>query len=87
MLQGTSMASPVVAGVAAVIRSVYPALTAEQVKEAIMNSSTKLTQNVKTPGTKEIVPFSKLSVSGGVVNLYNALVYASTMKGKKKIKN
>lgn len=85
-LQGTSMAAPVVAGVAAVIRSVYPALTAEQVKEAIMNSVTKLNHNVKVPGTKDIVPFSKLSVSGGVVNLYNALVYASTMKGKKKIK-
>lgn len=85
-LQGTSMAAPVVAGVAAVIRSVYPTLTAEQVKEAIMNSVTKLNHNVKVPGTKDIVPFSKLSVSGGVVNLYNALVYASTMKGKKKIK-
>ncbi len=83
-LQGTSMAAPVVAGVAAVIRSVYPKLTAEQVKEAIMKSVTPLNHNVKVPGTKEIQPFSKLSVSGGVVNLYNALVYASTMKGKKK---
>ena len=86
-LQGTSMAAPVVAGVAAVIRSVYPKLTAEQVKEAIMKSVTPLNQNVKVPGSKgEVVSFSKLSVSGGTVNLYNALVYASTMKGKKKIK-
>lgn len=86
-LQGTSMASPVVAGVAAVIRSVYPKLTAEQVKEAIMKSSYKLNHNVKVPGTNgELAPFSKLSVSGGIVNLYDALVYASTMKGKKKIK-
>lgn len=86
-LQGTSMASPVVAGVAAVIRSVYPKLTAQQVKEAIMKSVTPLNQNVKVPGSKgEMVSFSKLSVSGGTVNLYNALVYASNMKGKKKIK-
>ena len=86
-LQGTSMASPVVAGVAAVIRSVYPKLTAEQVKEALMKSVTPLNQNVKLPGSKgEKVAFSKLSVSGGTVNLYKALVYASTMKGKKKIK-
>ncbi len=84
-LQGTSMAAPVVAGVAAVIRSVYPKLTAEQVKEAIMNSSLKLNHNVKVPGKPgELAHFSKLSVSGGTVNLYDALVYASNMKGKKK---
>lgn len=86
-LQGTSMASPVVAGVAAVIRSAFPALTAVQVKEAIMKSVTPIDEIVKKPGSKsDKVAFSKLSVSGGVVNLYNALQYASTMKGKKKIK-
>lgn len=86
-LQGTSMASPVVAGVAATIRSVYPALTAEQVKEAILKSVTPLTQEVLVPGSKtDKVKFSELSVTGGTVNLYNALKYASTMKGKKKIK-
>lgn len=86
-LQGTSMASPVVAGVAAAIRSVFPALTAEQVKEAIMKSVTPLSQEVYVPGSKsEKISFSKLSVSGGVVNLDKALTYAATMKGKKKIK-
>ena len=84
-LQGTSMASPVVAGVAATIRSVYPSLTAEQVKEAIMKSVTPLTQMVKLPGSKtDTISFSKLSVTGGTVNLDKALQYASTMKGKKK---
>lgn len=86
-LQGTSMASPVVAGVAATIRSVFPTLTAEQVKESIMKSVTTLNQDVFVPGSKsEKINFSKLSVSGGVINLYKALTYASTMKGKKKIK-
>ena len=86
-LQGTSMASPVVAGVAATIRSVFPALTAEQVKEAIMKSVTPLNHDVYVPGSKsEKINFSKLSVSGGIVNLDKALTYASTMKGKKKIK-
>lgn len=86
-LQGTSMAAPVVAGVAAVIRSYYPALTAEQVKEAIMKSVTPVTTEVKLPGSKsEKKKFSDLSVSGGIVNLYQALQVASTMKGKKKIK-
>jgi subtilisin family serine protease len=84
-LQGTSMASPVVAGVAATIRSLYPLLTAEQVKEAIMKSVTPLDTEVYVPGSKtDKVHFSKLSVTGGTVNLYNALKYASTMKGKKK---
>ncbi len=86
-LQGTSMASPVVAGVAATIRSVFPALSAEQVKEALLKSVTPLTQDVKLPGSKtEKTNFSKLSVTGGVVNLDKALQYAATMKGKKKIK-
>lgn len=87
-LQGTSMAAPVVAGVAAVIRSVYPSLTAEQVKEAILKSVTPMTQNVKVPGSKtDMVSFSKLSATGGIVNLDHALQYAAKMKGKKKIKN
>lgn len=84
-LQGTSMASPVVAGVAAVLRSQYPALTAEQVKEIIMTQVTPLTGSVKKPGSGELVPFSALSISGGVVNLEKALEAAAIVKGKKKV--
>lgn len=51
-LQGTSMASPVVAAIAALIRSQYPSLTAEQVKEAIMNSVTPIQEEVTIPGSK-----------------------------------
>ncbi|MBK7525712.1 MAG: S8 family serine peptidase [Saprospiraceae bacterium] len=84
-LQGTSMASPVVAAIAALIRSQYPSLTAEQVKEAIMNSVTPIQEEVTIPGSKtEKTKFSNLCVSGGIVNVYNALTYASKMKGKKK---
>lgn len=84
--QGTSMASPVVAGIAAVIRSHYPALTAQQVKNVILNSSIKSTQKVKKPGTTDLVPFNELSSTGGYVNLYKAIEYASKVKGKKKVK-
>ncbi len=86
-LQGTSMASPAAAGVAAVIRSQYPALTAVQVKELLMKSAVPFKTSVKKPGSKgkEKVDFSELSVSGGTINLYNALKAASTVKGKKKI--
>lgn len=86
-LQGTSMASPVVAGVAAIIRSNYPSLTAEQVKEAIVKSVKPIEDEVYVPGSKtEKTKFSNLSASGGVVNLEAAMQYASKMKGKKKIK-
>lgn len=84
--QGTSMASPVVAGVAALIRSYYPTLTAVQVKEIIEQSSVKRQIKVKKPGTKEIVDFSSLSVSGGEINAVEALKLAEKTKGKKKIK-
>lgn len=89
-LKGTSMASPVVAGVAAVIRSFFPDLSAKQVKFAIVHSvvnDSSLTVN--KPGTKDIVPFADLSTSGGVINAYNAVKIASTLQpdNKKEVKD
>src|SRR5690554_1662348 len=85
-LQGTSMASPNVAGVAALIRSYYPKLTANQVKQILMDSSIKPTLDVViTDGTSgEVItkPFSEFSKSGGIVNAYNALIMASQMSKK-----
>ncbi|MNE12450.1 Thermophilic serine proteinase precursor [compost metagenome] len=83
---GTSMASPVVAGIAAVIRSYYPKLTAEQVKTVIVNSTVKFTDlQVNAPGSedKKQVKFGDLSVTGGVVNLYDAIKLADAMSKKK----
>ena len=76
-LQGTSMAAPAVAGVAAIIRSFYPKLSAAQVKRIIMNSgvSTKATVVVGEENTLN-KKFTDLSVSGKMVNLYNALILA-----------
>ena len=81
---GTSMASPEVAGIATLVRSYYPELSASQVKQIIMNSGTKIDLKVLKPGTKEmLVPFSDLSVTGKVANAYNALVLAEkVVKGK-----
>jgi len=74
---GTSMATPVVAGVAALILEYYPKLNAKQVKEIIMKSVTPLKgKMVFKPGTKEKVDFGTLCVSGGVVNAYQALQLA-----------
>lgn len=82
--QGTSMAAPVVTGVAAVIRSYFPDLTAEQVKQVIMESAVRQSRKVKEPGSEVLVPFSQLSVTGGVVNAYEAIQLAGKVKGKKK---
>ena len=75
---GTSMASPSTAGVAALIRSYYPTLTAGQVKRIIMNSGTQIPFEVLLPGTEtgEMVKLSDICVSGRVVNAYNALKMA-----------
>jgi cell wall-associated protease len=79
---GTSFSSPIVAGIAALIREYYPKLTASQVKRAILESATPLTGTmVIKPGSKtEKVDFSTLSKSGGIVNAYWALEIASKMK-------
>ncbi len=80
LLQGTSMASPAVAGVAAMVRSYYPELSASQVKHILMNSGIKVDKQVKLPGSEDkMVPFSDLSVSGRVLNAYNALKMADAM--------
>jgi subtilisin family serine protease len=78
-LSGTSMATPVVAGLAALIRSYYPKLTAIQVKEIILNSVTKVNHTVIIPGkTPAEVPFADICKTGGIVNTYNALKLAAT---------
>jgi subtilisin family serine protease len=84
-LQGTSMASPVVAGLAAFIMEYYPKLSARQVKMVIENSSLKLSEKVKDPGSKENVLLSDISKSGGFVNAFEAIKLASTITGEKVI--
>jgi subtilisin family serine protease len=78
--QGTSMASPAVAGVAALIRSYFPSLTAVQVRQIIIQSVTKLSDDkVILPGDTKLVKFGELCVSGGIVNAYNAVKMALVM--------
>lgn len=82
-LQGTSMASPVVAGLAALILQYYPALSPQQVKMVIEKSAQSPGVKVKNPGTGEEVDLSDISRSGGVINAYEALKLASTIKGER----
>jgi subtilisin family serine protease len=82
-LKGTSMATPIVTGIAALIRSYYPQLNATQVKKIIEESSFKpdsSIQNIK-PGTKnETIPFYELSRTGGIINAYQSVLDADTVK-------
>ena len=82
-LQGTSMAAPNVAGVAALIRSYYPTLTAKQVKHILMDSGTAITTSVVVGGDPDKSKlFSALSQSGKMVNAYNAMVMAEKLAKK-----
>ena len=78
-LQGTSMASPNVAGVAALIRSYYPNLTAAQVKQIIMDSGLPLKNDVKVGDDQHKANFSEVSKTGKIVNAYNAIIMAEKM--------
>lgn len=82
-LQGTSMASPNVAGVAALIRSYYPKLSAKQVKHILMDSGTPINTEVIVGGNpNDKRPFADLSKSGKIVNAYNALLMAEKLSKK-----
>ncbi len=79
-LQGTSMAAPAVAGVAAVIRSFYPKLSDDQVKRVIMESGLTSNATVIIGGDpSNTMKFNQLSTSGKMVNLYNALILADKL--------
>ncbi|HWH51038.1 MAG TPA: S8 family peptidase [Gemmatimonadaceae bacterium] len=83
---GTSMAAPVVSGLAALIMDFYPNLTATDVKQIITSTvSNYSSQMVARPGDKAMVPFGSLSITGGIVNAYNALKLADQMSKKKTV--
>lgn len=73
---GTSMATPVVTGVAALLMSYFPKLTAADVKKLILDTATRYADTmVARPGSTdgEKVRFGALSATGGVVNAYAAV--------------
>lgn len=80
--QGTSMAAPVVSGLAAILRSYYPHLSAKELKDIILKSAKKVDQKVKIQkdGRTQRVYLDEISVSGGVANAYEAVVLADQYK-------
>ncbi|CAH1000125.1 hypothetical protein LEM8419_01272 [Neolewinella maritima] len=82
---GTSMAAPMVAGIAAMLRSYFPDLKAKQVKEIIEESALPVNLDVNKPGAEgETIKFSDLSATGGLANAYTAVKLAERTKGKNK---
>lgn len=81
---GTSMAAPAVAGVAALIRSQYPKLTASQVKKIIMKSGLPVKTKVVLGGDEtKSASLDEISTSGRIVNAYNALIIAQSVNAGK----
>jgi len=81
---GTSMASPAVAGVAALIRSQYPKLTASQVKKIIMKSGLPVKTKIVLGGDEtKTATLDEISTSGRIVNAYNALIMAQSVNAGK----
>ena len=79
-MQGTSMAAPAVTGVAAMIRSLYPGLSARQVKRVIMDGGLSSNATVVLGGDpSNTEKFNQLSTSGKMVNMYNALILADKL--------
>lgn len=78
---GTSMAGPVVAGVAAMIRAYFPELSAAEVKSLLVKTAYRYEGKVRTPGHKKMkVKFASLSVSGGVIDAAAAVDAALKMQ-------
>jgi subtilisin family serine protease len=86
-LQGTSMAAPMVAGVAAMLKSYFPTMTMAEIKDVMLKSSVsyKGKKHMK-PGTEDLVDFASLSVTGAVVNVKNAVKMCKEIEKSKAIK-
>ncbi len=84
---GTSMASPATAGVAALLMSYFPELSAIEIKDILKKSTRKFDNlEVLSPGGKGTMKFSDMSNTGGLVNAYEAVKMAQLIKSQKGVK-
>ncbi|HEX5003655.1 MAG TPA: S8 family peptidase [Bacteroidia bacterium] len=73
---GTSMAAPMVSGVAAILRSYFPQLSADQVRNILLATVTKVPFDTTKPGTKKHAGYNELCATGGIVNAFKAVEMA-----------
>jgi subtilisin family serine protease len=82
--QGTSMAAPMVTGVAALLKSYFPKLTMLEIRAIILESGQDVSEVETTlPGDKKVVPFKALCETGKIANVYNAVELAAEREAKK----
>ena len=79
---GTSMASPVAAGVAGLIKSYFPAITPEQMIQLLLKSGSEVKELVTLPGRSDKVSMLKLCSSGKIINAFEAAKLAIKLYGK-----
>ncbi|MCB9066027.1 MAG: S8 family serine peptidase [Chitinophagales bacterium] len=78
-MSGTSMATPVVAGIAAMIRSYYPQLTAQEVRELLMKNVTTTNKYVNVPSTNWQAQLWYFCKAAGIINAEKAVLAAEKM--------
>lgn len=79
-VSGTSIAAPIVSGLAALILAYYPHLSALQVKNIITSSVEKVEHVVRIQNNGKEIPFSEVCAQEGIVNAFNALIFTENMK-------
>jgi subtilisin family serine protease len=82
--QGTSMAAPMVTGLAALLKSYFPKLTMFEIRDIILQSGQDVSEmETILPGDKKTVPFKALCETGKIANTYNAVEMAIEWEAKK----
>lgn len=82
---GTSLSSPVTSGVAAILMSYFPDLTAQDIRNILRESTRRLNGvKVRKPDTQEEVRIDQICIAGGIVNAYEAVRLAMNMNNDKR---